>query len=507
MAKGAGIAVIGLFIGNLIAYLIRVFIARTMGPEVFGLLSMGIAIVNVLIIFSLIGIDTGITRYIAFYKGLKAFGKIKGAIDSSIKITIPLSIIISVLLFIFSDSISVFFFKPELAFVLKVFSFFIPFLTMTHISYSIFLGFKLTKYKVLIWDLCKNLTSFIFIILLFYFGCGFWGVTFGFMVGFLFSGILGVYLLKKKINPLFKGTKTVKSGRELIRFSWPLFFTAAFLLFIKWTDVLMLGYFDTAVNVGIYSAILNLGIFLTFLTQAFIFIFTPMISELYSEKKLKEIKNLYRTATRWIFTMVFPIFLLMICFPDEIINIFFGVEFIPGYKALVILSFGYLIASTSRLSFFMITAIGETKVNLNISLITLITNVVLNILLIPIYGMFGAAIAMTVALIINSALSLIYVNRKMKMQPYEKKLLIPFISALLSVGVTYIIINLLFVSITILSLLIGFVIFIPMYVLYIVIYGGLNKEDIVILKALEKKTGINLKKLRWFYERFCRKKH
>ena len=68
VAKGAGIVFLGVFISKVLGYLYRMIIAR-IGPEEYGLLSIGIAVVSIISFFPLLGLDLGVLRYVAFYKG------------------------------------------------------------------------------------------------------------------------------------------------------------------------------------------------------------------------------------------------------------------------------------------------------------------------------------------------------------------------------------------------------------------------------------------------------
>ena len=67
LIKGASIVMIGLFLGKLISYIYTILIAR-IGSETFGLYSLGISIISFLIVISLFGFNSGIVRYISYYR-------------------------------------------------------------------------------------------------------------------------------------------------------------------------------------------------------------------------------------------------------------------------------------------------------------------------------------------------------------------------------------------------------------------------------------------------------
>ena len=373
MAKGAGIGLVGLFLGKLFAYLTRMFIARTMGPDAYGLLSIGLAIISILITFSLLGLDVGLIRFVAFYKGKGNLRKVKGSIFSSFKITVPLSIFFSILLFLFSEKISVdFFSKPELTPIVQILSLSVLPSIISSISDSTLTGFRLIKNKVYVTEVGKNLSTLIFVAAFFYLGFSLLGATLGFLLGFITSCVIGLYYIRGKILPNLR-SKSVYMGKEILSFSCPLFLVYALSMVLSWTDVLMLGYFDTSANVGIYSADLNLCMLLTFVYYSFGFIFMPLISEFYSKNKTDEIREFYKLSTRWIFSIVFPIFLLLAVFPDNILEIMFGQEFVPGYLALAILSFGFIVFIASGLGRDTMVVIGKPKIVFYITAVSAIS--------------------------------------------------------------------------------------------------------------------------------------
>ena len=161
ITKGAGIAFIGVVISKILGYVYRVLIART-DIEIYGLISIGIALFSLLTTISLLGLHKGLLRYVSFYKGKEDFEKIKQTIKTSLKITIPFSIFISVLFFIFSKQISLYFFHtPDLNLVFKIFAFAVPITVFRDLIFSTFQSFQKIKYEVYAKSITENLTKII----------------------------------------------------------------------------------------------------------------------------------------------------------------------------------------------------------------------------------------------------------------------------------------------------------------------------------------------------------
>ena len=115
VAKGAGIVFIGTAVGMLLAYISMLIIARFLGPEDYGLISLASAVTTIASTVVLVGMPEGIVRFVSFYKGRGGREKIKGVIVSAIQIVLPLSILASSIIFFFADSISLIFKEQELS--------------------------------------------------------------------------------------------------------------------------------------------------------------------------------------------------------------------------------------------------------------------------------------------------------------------------------------------------------------------------------------------------------
>ena len=69
IAKGVLIVFIGTLISKIFSYFYRLIVARYLGPEAYGTLSLGLGILGIASIFAVFGLPTGVLRYVAYYKG------------------------------------------------------------------------------------------------------------------------------------------------------------------------------------------------------------------------------------------------------------------------------------------------------------------------------------------------------------------------------------------------------------------------------------------------------
>jgi len=503
VAKGAGIVFIGTGVGMFFAYLGMMIVARFLGPTDFGLITLASAVTMIVSTIILVGMPQGVVRYVSFYKGKNDESRIKGTIASALEVVLPLGIVAGILLFIFANSISIrVFHEPNLTPILRIFSLSVPFFAVSYIFNHAIGAFQEMKYVAYTRDLFQNGTRLFLLIILLILGYGVLGATFAYTFAIVATPFVAFYYLNK-IFPIFsKDIKPISMKKELLSFSWPLMFAGMLGLVMGWIDTLMVGYFLTATDVGIYRASLSTAALLMIVPSSFGSIFFPVITEIYSKGKMQELEDMDSTVTKWIFMIVFPLVLLMMLLSKQVLNVLYGSAYITGAASLCILGFGYAIISFVYPTNQLIQTIGRTRLILINMGVGAIIDVVLNFHLIPLYGINGAAIATILSLLTVNVLAFVEVYAITHIQPVKLNYGKIVFSSLISVIFIYSITKSFFKIIPIYVLIAMFLVYIGIYFILILISRTFEKDDVIIMRAIEKKTGIQLEWVRNVIGRF-----
>lgn len=503
IAKGAGIVFIGTGIGMFFAYLGMMIVARLLGPTDLGLISLASAVATITSTVILVGMPEGVVRYVSFYTGRNDEQRTKGVIISALKVVLPLGIVAGILLFLFADLISIrVFHDANLVPILKIFSFSIPFFALYYIFIFAITGFQEMKYMVYVRDLFQNSSRLFLLVVVLLLGYGVLGAAFAYTFAIVATPLVAFYYLNK-IFPVFsKNIKPISIKRELFFFSWPLMFAGMLGLIMGWIDTLMIGYFLTAADVGIYRVSLSTAGLLVIVPSSFASIFFPVITELYSKREMNELKHINYAVTKWIFMIVLPLVLLMMLFSKQVLYILYGAEYISGAMVLCILGFGYLIISVFSPTNQLIQTIGRTKLIMVNTSVGAALDVILNFWLIPIYGIGGAAVATGISLLTVNALAFTEVLLITRIQPIKLNYVKVVFASFAAIFVVYMITRNLFEITPILLLIFMFMLYMGFYFILLLILRTFEKEDVMIMKAIEKKTGIQSEWIRNVIGRF-----
>ena len=503
IAKGTGIIFIGTIIGMLLGFIGRVILVRYITQTEYGIYCLALVVISIFATIATLGLSEGSTRYIAYFRGKKEEGKVRGIISSSIKIAIIASISLAVISFFISDFISVNIFHTlELSTPLKIFSIAIPFTVLINVFIAIFRGFDRVDAKVYFNDILRPVLYLLFLIAVVLFGLSFLGVIYAYVFSIAATCVVFViYMMKKSPLPIRSSSSvTNPMTKELLFFSVPLLAVSMLMMIMSWTDTLMLGYFKTPDVVGLYNAALPLAGLLSMTLSSMNFIYVPIISQLYSKNLIRELKRSYIILTKWIFLVTVPIFFVLFLFPDVVLNLLFGSRYIGASVALQVLAFGFFLNICLGFTYTTLLVLGKSNFLMLTFVISAIINIILNMALIPQIGIIGAAIASALSLIVVKILNLIKLYRSFEVHPFAKNYL-----KLVGLLVVFLVVFHILRNLVVMSLWM----FIALVLLFLVCYGlsvlftkSFDEEDIMILLTIEKRLGIDLASIKRILKRF-----
>lgn len=484
VAKSSAIMLIGLAISKIVSYLYRIVIARNFGVETYGTFSLAVIIMEWFFVVSSLGLGLGLLRYVPIYKGKKEFSKIKFLLNKTTYLTLITSIFSGLLLLILAPKIAINIFKePMLVNFLVFFSILIPIMSLLSIFLHILQAYEKISWNSFISNIFNNVVKLGLILLLLFLGLGQNSIIYSYILSALATLFLAFYIVKKEIYPSLpqkKSKKEKNTFKELIKYSFPILLASIVWKIFHWTDSLLIGYFQTVKEVGLYNAAIPIAFLLGIASQLFIVIFFPMVTREYFQGKKETVKELSKQVNKWIMFINLPILFFMFFFPDLIIKFLFGTEFLEAQIPLRILAIGMFFLNLSEVPNRLITMKGRPKMILADMLIMVAVNASLNFWLIPIYGITGAAISTSTTLVILSIVFSLQSHKLLGILPLRRKMLNVLIAGTISALFTFLIKT--YLEPTLIASIFSVIFFISLYVLILIFSKAFDKNDLLILK-------------------------
>lgn len=490
----------GILVSKLFSYLYKIIIARYLGANLYGLYSLSIAIILFFAAVSGLGLSEGALRYISLYRGKKETSKIRYVFSICYKLLLISTIIIALITFFLADFISLMIFKNEnLIIFIKIFSLLIPIWVLSIFFMNIMIAHEKVKQQTALEKILQSSAKLFFLIFFIFLGLKTNAVIFSFFLG-VFIFFLSTFLYcRYKLSDVFLKYELKKREKneilkEVFSYSIPLMFFWLVSSIFYYMDSIMIGFFKTTFEVGLYNAAIPIAILLAITPELFIQLFFPIITKEYARKNISLIKKLSVQIGKWIFIVNLPFFFLMIFFPGVIINLFFGADYLEATNALRFLLIGNLFSSLFIISDKLLSMAGKTKILLMDLSISVIANFILNIILVPrpyifgienLNGINGAAIATTISLILFNLLLLFHAKYYTSVAPLGKEFFRIFFISLIPISILFILKS--FIEITLISMILITITFFTSYILLLFLMKGLDKSDLIIIKTFKNK--------------------
>lgn len=486
---GAGITTLGLFISKFLSYLYRLVVAR-IGPEAYGQLSLGLTVISMVSIFVRLGLDQSIKKYVPEAREANDTAMLKGIILDSLKFIITSGLIIGVILFVSADFIAnTFFDSPETAPLIRVFAF-IPLLSKTASVFTDFtLGYNTTKYRVGLRRVLQNVIQLVATVILIWMGYGLMGAAVGWFIGVFLIMIIAIYLVERDFGPILTAdVKAKKMYPEMIRYAYPLLLAGAVSSTLGWADTALIGYFMDDASIGFYNAAYPTAVMISIPATAVGSLALSSFSTLGAKGEGQAAA--LKTTTRWVMAIAFPAFVLMALFPEKLMHLLFGSEYVVAGTALTVLAFGkFFSASTGQLSSYL-KAKGHTKIIFWNTSANFVLNIGLNILLIPRIGILGAAIATAGSMIFVNSLLLMEVYRFDGTHPFNSKMIYTIPAILAALIPTYLIFKQVFEYTPFWALIPAGILFMTIYSIVFLKIGGITEYDREIIMTGARKADL-----------------
>ena len=416
------------FLSQGLGFLTRITMARYLPVDGYGNVVVGLSILNLLGLASLIGMPAALSRYLPREETELDRREV---LISALQIVGILSIVLAFAVQLAAEPVArIIFNNEDLVWIIRIFGGILPFYALLRLSVGGFRGYKKTYPRIVAENVLRPGLQLLGILLFVSLGYDTAGIAFAYGLAFILTALISAVLLYH-ISDISPGelvsTPFNRRYKTLIAFSAPLVAASAMSVFAKHSDLLILAFFKSSTEVGLYEVTFRMAIFLKFLfAPAIGYLFQPLMSEFDAEIEYRKMEKLYTVATRWIVFLSFPVFTLFFIFPEQTLVFFFGPKYQGGQTAFEILLVGFMISLLPGLTGNFLIAVGRTRLVMLISTGTMVVNVLINVLLIPIYGIIGAAIATAAARSFNNGVQSYIIFRYYDIHPFKYNLILPF---------------------------------------------------------------------------------
>ncbi|NWF75247.1 MAG: flippase [Nitrospirae bacterium] len=412
--RASGIFVIRI-ISIVLSFVTSIILARLLGVVDYGIFTYSFAWVSVLMMVSIMGFDKLLLRYVSTYHAKFKWELIYGIVRRTYVIAIVVSIILMFLVAIIALVVQ----KSHDLNVLSSFLLsllLLPIFTLIRLHQSTLQGLHRIMSGQVPEMIIQPILFILFILITFFIINKKLSAPLA-IIEFIIASILILialrYMLKKSISQYIKDITPIYEMKLWLKSSLPLLIFNSLYVINAWADVIMLGLLKGTEFAGVYN-IANRGAeFITFILVSVNTVFAPTIARLYTTGQIEELQYAVTSTARIILIFSIPIAFVLIFF-GKFFLMLYGNEFLSANLALKILSVAqFFNVATGSVGYLLIMTGHEKDAATGIG-ISAIINIFLNAILIPSWGIEGAAIATASSIIVWNILLAIWVYRRLK---------------------------------------------------------------------------------------------
>lgn len=390
------------------------FIARFYGAEMLGTLSLIISFLMFATMLSVSGTNVSILRLIPEHITKHSINSAFFVYKKIQYFVIIVSLLLGIAFFFSAEVVAKHIFsKPHLTELFALSSVFLIFNALRDLNTQAIRGLKLIRIFAFM-QILPPLSMLALLLILTYLYSGQNVPVYAQLTAIGITGITGVVIMAVTFKKKVQTDNVVQPVplSEIINISLPMFMTASMHYLVSQTGIIMLGMFCSETEVGYYSVAVKLATLSTFSLQAINSMAAPKFSELFHSGKIDELFYVAQKSAKLIFWTTFPVFLILIGFGKPLLSLFFGSEFVVAYWALCFLAGGQFINSVCGSTGYFMDMTGHQKTLKNIIAVAAAINILLNLFLIPRYGILGAAFSAMISLGFWNLYTVVYIKIK-----------------------------------------------------------------------------------------------
>ena len=475
--RDVGIIGVTQILTNLGAFFLLPIITKTLGTYDYGTWAQISTTVSLLSPIALLGLSIAFVRFLAAEKDIT---RVREGFYSIFFFVFFTGFLVSVLVFALSDFLAVTVFSDiSTSYYIKAGSFLILLSTLDQIS---LFYFRIAR-KIHIFGLLTLFQTFgkLFLILaLLLMGYGLLGVIGATLV---VQGCIVIVSLLLIIHQIGLAIPKFERLSEFLKYGTPLTPNSLIRWITDSSDRYVVGIFLGLNAVGIYSAAYAIGNLVYLFIAPIQFILFPELSRLFDENKIDTVRSYLSYSLRYFLLIAIPSVVGLSVLARPILETFTTPEFAAGSSVIPFIALAGLFGGAFQIIINITHLFKKTQFNLFIHIIAAVANLALNIILIPLIGILGAAIATFISYFLMMIIGILISFRDLSFDLGYAFIVKCFVASGVMAGILVVI-----YPENIFNLILAMGIGIIIYFVLMILMKGVGKNEVELVKHLIRKT-------------------
>jgi O-antigen/teichoic acid export membrane protein len=439
----------GAVVSALASFALVILITNSFDSTTAGVVFSASSLFIVTLSLTTLGADVGLGRFVLRYAAEGRPDAIRVVIRTAFWAVLTTSLLVAAVLALLSPEISRWMGLDQHrgTLVLVVFALCLPLSTAGSLSLAASRAFGAIRPTVLVDKVGRSVGQPLFVLVVVLAGAGVLVLSVAWVLPYALSAIVSCVLVHRMLE-----RQAPRAGghpddapvlrREFWSFNWPRAIASVSQIAIQRADIIIIGVLISPSAAAVYTAATRFVVLGQFGLQAIQQVLQPQITHLLATDQMQVLSRVFKIATAWNVAIAWPIYLAIGCAPGVYLSVFGHTFSEQGRLTVIVMMLGMLAGVYSGPVDTLLLMAGRSTVSLLNSLVALTVDLGGCLLLIPVMGISGAAVAWAAAVVVRSLLGYLQVRRTLGLSPVSKASAVSGLAAVSCFGLPMLLINL-----------------------------------------------------------------
>jgi O-antigen/teichoic acid export membrane protein len=395
--------------GILIVLLTRVLL----DPEQFGQLNFALSALGVVTILATLGLPKSAARYVTEFSETDP-GQVPHVVRKSLTFILALVVVVAGGTLLLGRAVANALGTPSLVPFLLAGSLFVAARALTKYFSALFQGFNRVTYSATV-SAVTSVSRLPLVAGFVVLGFGVGGALYGYVASFALAAGVGGYIAYTRFYADYEAADAPADdlSKRLLEYSVPLTATRGANVLDKKVDTLLVGVLLNMTAVGYYTIAKQVSDFVSAPASSFGYTVSPALGEQSSKDQTERAAKLYEQSLEYVLLAYVPAVVGLILVADPMVRYVFGTDYLGAVPVLQVFSGFMLVNAVNKVTSDGLDYLGRARSRAIIKSAMAVSNAGLNLLLIPLLGVVGAAIATVITYTIYTLSNVYFIHQEL----------------------------------------------------------------------------------------------
>ncbi|HEU4811922.1 MAG TPA: lipopolysaccharide biosynthesis protein [Nocardioides sp.] len=427
VARGGALGLSGAVVSAIGGFGLAVVVTRGFDPDVAGVFFASVSVFAVLVAACSLGIETGLARFLLRLEAQDRVADSRRVLRVAAVPTLVTACLVAAFVAADADALGrSLHLGPDAALLLRLLMLALPFAVAADLCLSATRAFGRMRTTVVVDRLLRSGLQPLAALLVVAGGGGLLVLAASWAMAYVVSAVVAGIALSRFLRDRWAGAPSVVSapggrvGRDFWAFTWPRGVARLAQVGIQKADIVIVAVMLSPGHAALYTAATRFVAVGQLVTQSLQQVLQPRFTAILVHDDARTLREVYGVATSWAMLLAWPLYLAVGSSPAAYLSIF-GEHYGPGASGVgvvvVVMAGAMLLAVASGPVDTLLLMAGRSGLSMLNAVTALVVDVVLCLLLIPVMGISGAAVAWAVAVTTRCGLAFVQVHHQLHISP------------------------------------------------------------------------------------------